>query len=401
MHYLDFEEEPGLSSLFEKDLKPKRILDGISLHLHAPIDPNTDLLVFDEIQNAPKALTALKYFSEEIPGLALCCAGSLLGLHLNESSFPAGKVEFLDVHPMTFGEFLRAIGEESYARILEYYDFAEPLPELVHAHLWDALNAYFIVGGLPEAVATYAELRERPFEAFAAVRKKQRDLITAYLADVAKHSGKINSMHIERVWRSVPAQLAREQDGSSAKFRFNEVGLGLRGYARLAGAIDWLKTAGLIRKLPIANKAWIPLPAYTEESVFKLYPFDVGLLGALGGIPPKALHDFSFGSYKGYVAENFVLQELSALDDMTLAAWKENTAEVEFLVDLDGKLIPVEVKSGWVTQAKSLKVFVEKYGPAAYVTLGAGNFSKRAGGGFRVPLYMAGRIRDLARGQGT
>jgi hypothetical protein len=310
-------------------LSPKRILDGISLHLNTPIADDSDLLVFDEIQNAPKALTSLKYFSEEMADLALCSAGSLLGLHLNETSFLAGKVEFMPMHPMTFEEFLRAIGDESYARILETYDFAGPLPDLVHSHLWDALKAYFIVGGLPEVVATYAGLRDRPFEAFEAVRKKQRDLITAYLADVAKHSGKINSMHIERVWRSVPAQLAREQDGSAAKFRFNEVGMGLRGYARMAGAIDWLKTAGLIHKLPIANKAWVP---------------------------------------------------------------------VEFLLDCDGKIIPLEVKSGWVTQAKSLKVFVEKYGPATHVTLGAGNFSKRADGGFRVPLYLAGRVRSLARG---
>lgn len=394
-HYFNFEEDTRLGRIFEKDLKPDRLLQELSFHLDVSIQA-TDLVVFDEIQAAPRALTALKYFFEEKPGLALCAAGSLLGLHLADSSFPVGKVEFLDLHPLSYGEFLRGIGEDRPADYLESFSWDGPLPEVVHERLWELLKIYFIVGGLPEAVTTYATLKGDPFRGFAAVRKRQQDLLTAYLADVAKHSGKVNSMHIDRVWRSVPAQLARSQDGSSSKFAFKGVVPGVQGYARLAGAIDWLKAAGLIFKLPIVNKAWQPLQAHADESVFKLYHFDTGLLGAMGGLEPKILWDFSFGSYKGYVAENFVLQELTAAGRGNAVAWRENTAEVEFLLENDGHILPLEVKSGWVTQAKSLKVFAGKYRPPRLVTLSAKNFSRSRGGdAFQVPLYLASRLPGI------
>lgn len=394
-HYLNFEEEPRLAALFEKDLKPSRILQEISFHLNASIDSSQDLLILDEIQSAPKALTSLKYFAEELPELSICSAGSLLGLHLGESAFPVGKVEFLTLQPLSFAEFLRGIGETRALKFLHGYDFSEPVPETVHDHLWERLKTYFVVGGLPETVLAYATLQEDPFQAMEAVRRKQRDLVTAYLADIAKHSGKINSMHIERVWSSVPAQLAKAQDGSSSKFGFKGVVPGVQGYARLAGAIDWLKAAGLLFKLPIVNKAWIPLSAHAEENTFKLYLFDVGLLGAMGGLAPKVLLDFTFGSYKGYVAENFALQEMSAAGMDGIASWRENTAELEFLLEREGALLPIEVKSGWVTQAKSLKVFAEKYRPTRRVTLSARNFSRDPGGSIRVPLYLASHLARL------
>ncbi len=396
VHYLNFEEEPRLAGIFERDLKPERLLQEISFHLDTPIHPNRDLLIFDEIQSASRAVTSLKYFAEEKPELSICGAGSLLGLHLADSAFPVGKVEFLALHPLSFEEFLLGIGDEKSIRFLEGYEFDAPIPEMIHDHLWDMLKVYFVVGGLPEAVVAYAELRANLFAAFEAVRKKQQDLVTAYLADIAKHSGKTNSMHIERVMRSVPEQLAKSQDGSSAKFGFKGVVPGVQGYARLAGAIDWLKTAGLIFKLPIVNKAWMPLSAYAEESVFKLYLIDVGLLGAMGGLSPKVLLDFSFGSFKGYVAENFVLQEMAAVGKGNVVSWRENTAEVEFLYELDGAILPVEVKSGWVTQAKSLKVFAEKYLPPHRVVLSAKNFShNKAKGIFQIPLYLASRLPTL------
>ncbi len=395
-HYLNFEEEPRLASIFEKDLKPKRLLQEISFHLNTAINVNEDLLVFDEIQSAPQALTSLKYFAEELPALSLCAAGSLLGLHLAESSFPVGKVNFLDLHPLAFEEFLAGIGDDKSVRFLESYDFESPLPQLVHEHLWDMLKIYFVVGGLPEVVSTYASMQTDLFHAMEAARKKQQDLITAYLADVAKHSGKVNSMHIERVWRSVPTQLAKPVDGSAPKFGFQGVVPGVNGYARLAGAVDWLRTAGLIFKFPIVNKAWLPLSAYAEDSVFKLYMFDVGLLGAMGGLSPKILLDFTFGSFKGYIAENFALQEMTTTGKGNRVAWRENTAEVEFLWEMQGEILPIEVKSGWITQAKSLKVFVEKYHPEKRVTLSAKNFSvDRAKGAYHVPLYLAARLPQI------
>jgi uncharacterized protein len=395
-HYLNFEEEPGLLATFEKDLKPSRILAELGFHLGITINPSRDLLIFDEIQAAPKALTSLKYFAEELPELSVCGAGSLLGLHLGAESFPVGKVEFLPVHPMTFEEFLRGTGEEQAAGFLEEYDFGSPVPELIHVRLWDLLKTYFAVGGMPEPVLAYNALKDDPFSALEAVRKSQQDLITAYGADVAKHSGKVNSMHIERVWRNVPAQLARSQEGSSSKFKFQDVVPGVRGYARLAGAIDWLQSAGLVLKVPLVNKAWLPLRAHVAENAFKLYMPDTGLLGALGGLSPKILLDYSFGSYKGYVAENFALQEMTAAHAGDVVCWRENTAEVEFLLESNGALLPVEVKSGGVTKAQSLRVFADKYHPPVRVILCAGNYSRDpARGVARVPLYLASRIPRL------
>lgn len=397
-HYLNFEEEPGLLSVFEKDFKPARILTELGFHLGTSINPEADLIIFDEIQAAPKALTSLKYFAEEMRKLSVCGAGSLLGLHLANESFPVGKVEFLPLRPLTFLEFLRGTDETQAYTYLSQYDFNEPVPELIHARMWDFLKIYFVVGGMPEPVTTYAAHKQDTVTALEAVRNKQNDLIRAYLADVAKHSGKVQSMHIERVWQSVPAQLARALDDSSSKFTFQEIVPGIRGYARLVGAIDWLQAAGLILKLPIANKAWLPLKAYTTENTFKLYGPDTGLLGALGGLSPKLLLDFTFGSYKGYVAENFVLQEFTAVGILDVVCWKENTAEVEFLFEHEGTIIPVEVKSGGVTKAKSLKVFADKYQPPARVILGAGTFSwDRENRVMRLPLYLAGRLKDALR----
>ncbi len=398
VHYLNFEETPGLAAVFEPDLQPARILRELSFHLNTSIDPSADLVIFDEIQAAPKALTSLKYFAEQMPELSLCGAGSLLGLHLGSSPFPVGKVEFLSLAPLTFEEFLRGTGDERGAGFLETYEIGQPIPDLVHAHLWDRLTRYFAIGGMPEAVVAYADRQDNLFQAMETVRKVQSDLLTAYLADVAKHSGKVNSMHIERVWRNVPAQLARAQDGSSSKFTFKDVVPGVHGYARLAGAIDWLQAAGLIIRVPIVNKAWIPLPAYATDNTFKLYLIDIGLLGALGGIAPKVMLAFSFGSYKGYVAENFALQEMMAAGLKNIVCWRENTAEVEFLLEHDGTLLPVEIKSGGVTRAKSLTVFADKYHPPTRIILGAGNIvADSTRGVFRIPLYLASRLSTIVR----
>jgi predicted AAA+ superfamily ATPase len=399
VHYLNFEANPGLANIFDRDLNPLRIIQEIRFVLNSPpLNPEKDLLIFDEIQQAPRALTALKYFAEEHPEFSVCCAGSLLGVHLGEDNFPVGKVDFLDLHPFSFEEFLRGIGDERSLPFLMNPPWDAPLPGVVHEHLWNMLKAYLVVGGLPEAVATFASLKDDPPTAFEAVRKKQGELLTAYLADVAKHSGKENSMHIERVWQNVPTQLARALDGSSSKFRFRGVVPGISGYSRLAGAIDWLKTAGLVHKIPIVNSARLPLSAFADENVFKLYPFDIGLLGALGGLSPKAILDFNFGTYKGYVAENFVLQELITAGRKDVVCWRENTAEVEFVLETDGAVFPIEVKSGWITQAKSLKVFAEKYQPPFRTIISARNLSVDEPHRFvHLPLYLASRLPQFIK----
>ena len=397
-HYVNFESDLSLGKLFEKDLKPKRILQDLSFYLDTSIDIKRDLIIFDEIQNVKGAITSLKYFAEEMPELAICGAGSLLGLSLGESSFPVGKVDFLSLSPFSFEEFLRALSDEKSLQVLSEFKFLKPLSDFAHEHLWERLKLYFIIGGLPEAVLTYVDGQADSFEALISVRKKQADLINAYMADIAKHSGKINSMHIERLWRNIPNQLARSQDSSSSKFVFKGVIPGINGYVRLASALDWLIAAGLGYKVPIANKSWSPLSAYTEENFFKMFLFDIGILGALGNLAPKSLYDFNFGSFKGYIAEEFALQEMVHSGKEKLYSWRENTAEVEFLWEQDGQIIPIEIKSGWVTQAKSLKVYAEKYSPKTQIILSAKNFSaNKKSGIYHVPLYLASRISELIK----
>jgi len=234
------------------------------------------------------------------------------------------------------------------------------------------------------------ENKDDLFNSLHLVRQKQKDLIRDYLADIAKHSGKQNAMHIERIWKNVPSQLAREQDGSASKFRFKGVVPGVKSYSRLAGGIDWLDASGLIIKVPIVNSGEIPFSAYTKENYFKLFCFDVGLLGAMSQLPPKAILDYDYGTYKGYFAENIVAQEFRCAGTDNIYSWRERTAEVEFLREVSGNVLPVEVKSGRITQAKSLKVFAEKYNPKYKTIMSARNLNidhvKRV---HHYPLYLA------------
>ena len=387
VHYLNFEKQPILAKVFEQDLVPERILRELSFILDKSIDIKNDLVIFDEIQEVPKALTSLKYFCEDCPELHLCAAGSLLGIHLSSGSFPVGKVSFATLRAISFQEFLMALEDQKSLDILENLH----IPEIVHEHLWEQLKRYFVVGGLPEVVATYCEYKEDLFLAFAKVREKQDDLIKAYYVDIAKHSGKINAMHIDRVFHAVLTQMAQTIDGSVTKFKFRGVIPGITHYDRIAGAIDWLEAAGLIIKVPIVNTAHLPLKGYAKESFFKLMPFDVGILGSMSGLSPKTILDYEYGSYKGFFAENFVAQELLSAGIENFVCWQENKSEVEFLTEVEGKIIPIEIKSGSVTKAKSLQLFAEKY-PPPYCVILSGRpllLDKKI---HYYPLYLAGKF---------
>ncbi len=323
----------------------------------------------------------------------LCSAGSLLGVELSEVSFPVGKVVFIDMHPLSFGEFLEAAGDCSSRDFYHEFKGGQDIPAIVHNRLWQQMKNYMIVGGLPEVVKTWREKQDSPLAAFNAVRKVQKNLLISYLADMAKHSGKQKSMHLERLWSNIPSQLAREQDGSASKFKFKNIIPGIRGFERLAGPIDWLTKAGLVRKVTMVNNGNLPLSAYAKDNTFKLYCFDTGLLGALGNLHPKTILDYDYGSYKGYFAENFAAQEFQSADNQPLYYWRERTAEVEFIREFEGEIIPVEIKSGWVTQAKSLNVFAEKYNPSYRIILSGR--PARVDHENRVhyyPLYLAGKI---------
>ncbi len=389
-HYFNFEKQPGLAKIFDYDLVPERILSELSFHLGKSIRIGADLVIFDEIQEVPKALTSLKYFQEDCPQLHLCGAGSLLGLHLGSGSFPVGKVTFETLRPMSFEEFLIANDDKSLP-LIQKLSPVEKIPEILHHHLWDQLKRYFVVGGLPEAVATYCENKNNLFEACSLVRKKQDDLLNTYYADIAKHSGKVNAMHIDRVFRSAAAQLSQVQDGSVARFKFKGVVPGVTHYDRLAGAIDWLEATGLIIKVHIVNTGHLPFKGYTKENFFKLLLFDVGILGSVSGLSPKVILDSDYGSYKGYFAENFVAQELAGHGRDSLFSWQEHQAEVEFLVEVAGEAIPIEVKSGSITKAKSLKVFSEKYTPSHEIIFSGRPFDIDPAARIHYyPLYLAG-----------
>lgn len=389
VHYLNFEKYRQLAKIFEGDLVPQNILRDLSFYLNTSINKENDLVIFDEIQNIPRALTSLKYFQEELPELAICAAGSLLGIQLSDESFPVGKVEFLNMFPMSFEEFLEGAEDTKSFEFLQGRKKAEAIPQIVHIHLWEQLKIYFVVGGLPEIVKTFVKYKDDLFTALQKVREKQTNLILTYIADMAKHSGKQNAMHIERLWRNIPAQLAKEHDGSAGKFKFKGVIPGVRRYSKLAGSIDWLIAAGLIIRVHIVNSGQLPFSAHITENSFKLYVFDVGMLGALSDLPPKSIIKYEYGSYKGYFAENFAAQEFVCSGVKDLYCWKERSAEVEFLREINGDVLPVEIKSGWVTQSKSIKVFAQKYHPKYRTIFSANNlFFDSANKVRRYPLYL-------------
>lgn len=389
-HYLNFEQNKQAVNLFNGNLDPKVILNDLSFLLDKPIDIKHDLLILDEIQECPTALTSLKYFAEQLPEFSICCAGSLLGLHLNDVSFPVGKVDLLHMYPLCFAEFLQALNDVKSLQFLNQCTIKNAVSEIIHAHLWEQFKNYLITGGLPEVVQTFIENKKDLHAALTLVRKKQNQLIYGYYADIAKHSGKVNAMHIDRVWRAIPNQLAHSQDGSAKRFQFKGIISGIDRYQRLANVFDWLVAAGLVIKVPIIEHVEMPLTAYSEESRFKIYLFDVGILGALSDLPPKIILDYDYGTYKGYYAENFVAQEFVAKGN-NLYSWQDNRAEIEFLYVDNSAILPVEVKSGWVTRNQSLNKYAEKYHPPYRTAFSAKTLHIDLTHAYhQYPLYFAG-----------
>lgn len=395
-HYINFEKDKNIYKLFEQDLDPRRIIQDISLKQKVKIDIKNDLIIFDEIQQCPEAITSLKYFNEDLPELAIVAAGSLLGVKLNQTSYPVGKVEHLNMFPMSFEEFLLGTGEEQLCELLENLKLGDSISSVAHELLWEQLKKYMVVGGLPEVVKVYREHKDDLFTAFSKVREAQLKLIETYNSDIAKHCGKENAMHIERIFKNIPYQLSQEHEGSANKYKFKGVLGGVNNYLRLSGPIDWLLANNLIIKVPIIQSIEFPLLANTKENRFKLYIFDIGILGALGDLDPQIIWDYDFKTYKGYFAENFIAQEFICKDARTnrLFSWRSgNQAEVEFVREIDKQVIPIEVKSGWATRTKSLKVYAERYKPAYRVIMSANNLNiDETNKVHRYPLYLAGKF---------
>lgn len=363
-------------SLDESDLSPEAVLDRIGIALDVDITPGKTLLVIDEIQESSTALTSLKFFNEDMPELAVIAAGSLLGLAVGRSkeeernareseaeemnpneqrgSFPVGKVNFLDVLPMSFTEFVRATGKMRLAALL---DEGEPKKTAPYAEeLKDLLRRYLVVGGMPEAVSTYVAAKD-----FRAVREVQEEILAAYDSDFVKHAPSTMLPKIRLLWRSIPSQLAKE----NKKFIYSALKSGARA-REYESALQWLDDAGMMRQVFRVGTPRLPLRSYFDFSAFKLYVHDVGLLGAMSDLSPSIVleGDSLFTNFKGAMTEQYVLQEL-LVAGCKPAYWTNDAgnAEVEFVVQGEKDVYPVEAKAGINTQAKSLKVYRKLFSP--------------------------------------
>ncbi|KAA3614891.1 MAG: ATP-binding protein [Calditrichaeota bacterium] len=392
-HFFDFMENPSLSQIFEQDLQPERIIRDLGLYYDHDIILEKDLIIFDEIQQCPKALTSLKFFSQKSPNAFIAASGSLLGLGLSDEPFPVGKVTRYKLYPMDFEEFLEAIGQKRLISILNSATLNSPVNEAIHQKIWLYYKYFMITGGLPEVVKRFSEKIDTLSEAFSETRKLQQELLKDYIDDITKHSGKIKAVRIDAVFKNVPIQLAKESNGVK-KFVFKNVLPNASRYSSLEAPIEWLIKAGLVIKVPICNKAELPLQAYSDEKRFKLYMFDVGILGAMLGLSPKTIFSYDYGSYKGYFVENLVLTEIVSQLNKQIYSWNRNMAEIEFLLDYETDIIPIEVKAGVSTKAKSLSVYKQRYSPKVSFLLTGRPMLQTKSALVQLPLYMAPKLEN-------
>lgn len=386
-HYFNFEEQDELKKIFEGNLDPNTILSNLRID-KASLIKNKELIIFDEIQQCPRALTALKYFAEKIPEVYLCSAGSLLGITLSDESFPVGKVNYLYLTPLKFSEYLNATDKWSY-ELLEHAK-NEKLDNYQHQKLLESFNAYSAIGGLPKAVLITQSLLENKLELYQELENFHDNMIRNYQSDFAKHSGSLNAMHIVSTFQSVPVQLSKSIDGSTRRYRFNESVPKLRGYADLQGPIEWLMKAGLVYKVKILKKAFLPLESYTEENLFKLYLFDTGLMLRMLKIPYDIAIRNDYGMHKGYVMENLILSQMINSDLDQVYCWQEGKSELDFVRLIFNNIIPIEVKSSHRISSKSLASYQTRYSPEISIIFSTNNFEyiqKRKC--WQMPIYYA------------
>ena len=381
--YINFEDNEVMKDVFQKDFDVERILMAIQLVTGIVVDTET-LIIFDEIQEAPRGLTALKYFQEKAPQYHVVAAGSLLGIAMHSNdSFPVGKVDFMDLYPLSFSEFLEAVGQEAFARLLAKKDWG--LIAAFRSKLIDLLKQYYYVGGMPEVVNAFINHKD-----YAEVRQLQQTILDSYDRDFSKHAPIAEVPRIRMIWRSVPAQLAKENE----KFIYGVVKEGARA-KDFELAIEWLIDAGLIYKVSRVKKAGIPLSAYEDFSAFKLFLLDTGLMGAMSGLPPQALLEGNvlFSDYKGAITEQYVLQQLKSVKGLSIYYWSSDTSrgELDFLLQKDVSVIPVEVKAEENLQSKSLRFFVEKNAGLHGVRFSMSDYRKQEWM-INYPLYSVGYI---------
>lgn len=354
---LNFEKNPSLGKLFIGDKNPARLIENISLTIGKAIKSENTLIFFDEIQISPEALTSLKYFCEEAPEYHIIAAGSLLGVRVGkQSSFPVGKVEFLTLYPMTFEEFLFASGEKILAEKLSSIRKPEPFVEPVHAKYLELYKKYLYLGGMPEVIQDYLDHQD-----IKSVRKIQERILDAYQQDFSKYTNSTQAIKTSEVWHSIPSQLAKE----NKKFKYGDVRKNSRA-STYAQTIDWLKNAGLIHLAYNVSTPKLPLSGYADHTRFKVYMHDTGLLSAMLKVSSSVIVKGNelFSQYNGAFIENAVAQELVAHGESDLYYWTSGyAAEVDFVIQEEDRILPLEVKSGLNRNLKSLRSYSKKYSP--------------------------------------
>ena len=354
--YINFDNNPRMKTLFSGDYDINRLILGLKIESGVDIQAHNTLIIFDEVQEVPQALSSLKYFYENAPEFYIVSAGSLLGVSLHHQvSFPVGKVDFLPLYPMDFHEFLLAVGKQDLVELLNLKDW--PLISAMKSRYIELLRQYYFVGGMPEAVKVFIEAQN-----FDAVRQVQKNLLMAYEQDFSKHIRDGQTVQkVRSIWHAIPEQLAKE----NKKFIYANLQKGARS-KDYEIALQWLKDSGLVHSVPRIKKPHLPLSAY-QDNAFKLYGLDIGLLSAQSHLDASVLLDGSriFSEFKGALTEQYVLQQLIANQDNPVFYWatEKGTAEVDFVVQQKQAVIPIEVKAEENLKAKSLKVYVEQFQP--------------------------------------
>lgn len=384
--YINFDNNQRMKKLFEEGLATERLITGLELYAGHKINSFNTLLIFDEVQEAPQALSSLKYFNEDAPQYQIVCAGSLLGVALHHgTSFPVGKVEFLDLYPLSFFEFLMAMGKGQYVDLLQKSDFE--MATAFKQDYVDLLKHYYYVGGMPEVVQAFADNQD-----FNEVREIQQRILAAYEQDFSKHAPNEVVPRIRMLWNSIPAQLTKE----NKKFIYGLIKKGARA-KEYELAMLWLTDCGLVHKVYRVNAPSLPLKAYEDLKAFKLFLVDVGLLSCMVGLRQDVLLDGNalFKEFKGALSEQYVLQQLETLKGLDIYYWtaERGTAEVDFVIHNGKDVIPIEVKAETNLQAKSLKMYHEKFAPRLSIRTSMADH-KREDWLLNLPLWAIGAVQE-------
>ena len=386
--YFNFDHDTELYNLFENTKDPSRILEQLSFIYGKAIKPEKTLIVFDEIQECPDALNSLKYFQEEANNYHVVSAGSLLGIRLSHTSFPVGKVDFLNMYPMTFTEFLNA---DSCSNLVDYMDSIEKIeniPDIFFNRIKEKLKVYFIIGGMPEAVSSWVENKD-----VEKVDKILSDILKSYESDFSKHTTNTEANRISIIWNSMPSQVSKE----NKKFLYQVVKKGARA-REYEGALNWLRDANIVYKVHNVTKPSMPLKSYEDLSAFKVFVNDIGLLRKMTDLDSKIIVEGNklFEEFKGALTENYIIQTLTATGFNPYYFSFDNRYEIDFLLQHKNEIIPIEVKSNENVNSTSLKIYNDKYDPQLRVRFSMRNLTKDDNL-INIPLFMAEYFEKLCK----